>query len=451
MKAIDGYFMDNPGSANHATELESERLTLKVDAKNWISQFDAYHILYRINKHIGSFLDVGCGTHVIGTAIAEKYKNISVTGVDSNKERLASVKAAVRHLPNVNVCNARATGLPFLMNRFDFVHSRFLFEYLDTDAEAALQEMTRVCRRGGRVVVQDLDENMVKHTGMDESLYADLMFIVARLAEHHVFDPYMGSKLQAMFLRNGLVKVEVDKRIYHDCNGIAPAAFIQRETRKFNNLLPVLTNIFNDGQRALQVKNKYLEHLLDPGTSTQSFIYTVHGEKPSVAEEISRLKAFYSKVSMENNSHVTVKPDDFIDWLLKQEEEIQRKLLATKFTDEGEIVMSCYIQPLCEEKKIYALRGVASTIHDYKTISFVNRFLLRNKELTFIAKVTDGKINKSLQVLGFKVYDDSNGGFASFKKEHATCLELYVNDPWNKKTEQEYLESGAVFCIKHPC
>ena len=55
--------------------------------------------------------------------------------------------------------------------------------------------------------------------------------------------------------------LKVDKRPYHNCNGAANSDFMQRETKKFNNLMPVLHKIFNDYQKAVEIKDKYLRHL----------------------------------------------------------------------------------------------------------------------------------------------------------------------------------------------
>jgi len=447
---IEGYFMDNLRSKKTTYKQESKRLTAKVDAPRWHTNFDAYDNLNEINDKGGSFLDVGCGTNVIGASIAIKYPQIKVTGVDINEKRISAAAKTWKNLPNINAVPAMATALPFAMNRFDFVHSRFLFEYLDSKAETALREMFRVCKRDGTVVVQDIDENMVNHTGMDPELFQDLMYIVERLKSDHVFDPYMGSKLESMFLQNGFVNVKVDKRPYHNCNGAATSDFMQRETKKWNNLIPVLHKIFNDYQKAVKIKDKYLRHLADPLTSTHSQIFTVHAVKPSIAHETKRINDHYVKIDKEENSHVTVRPEDFIIFLLKKEEELQRKLVATRFDTDGHLILSCYLQPLDVMQNIYAFRGVASSGH-FGTVAFINRFLQQNQDLTLITKVTDKKIVKSLQVLGFKVFDDSNGGFRAFKSNYGNLLHLYIKEPWNRKSEDDYIRENAIFCIKERC
>ena len=50
--------------------------------------------------------------------------------------------------------------------------------------------------------------------------------------------------------------------------------------------------------------------------------------------------------------------------------------------------------------------------------------------------------------LGFKVFDDSNGGFRAFKSNYGNLLQLYIKEPWNRKSEEDYIRENAIFCIK---
>ena len=88
---------------------------------------------------------------------------------------------------------------------------------------------------------------------------------------------------------------------------------------------------------------------------------------------------------------------------------------------------------------------------NFGTFAFINRFLQQNRDLTLITKVTDQKTVKSLQGLGFKVFDDSNGGFRAFKSNYGNLLHLYIKEPWNRKTEEDYIRENAIFCIKECC
>ena len=65
--------------------------------------------------------------------------------------RVRAAEDRLRGLANARACVGNAASLPFEANSFDLVFSRFLMEYLP-DKLLAVQEMARVCKRGGIVI-----------------------------------------------------------------------------------------------------------------------------------------------------------------------------------------------------------------------------------------------------------------------------------------------------------
>jgi len=95
-------------------------------------------------------LDVACGTGVLARAAAGRVApHGQVTGVDINTGMLA---VAHQHNPAIDWRHAAAEALPFESARFDRVVCQFGLMFF-TDQTAALQEMMRVVRPGGRVAV----------------------------------------------------------------------------------------------------------------------------------------------------------------------------------------------------------------------------------------------------------------------------------------------------------
>ncbi len=93
-------------------------------------------------------LDVGCGTGALTRAAARLVgEGGAVTGLDPNPEMLAV--AATRPEP-VDWVPGRAEALPFADRSFDAVVSQFAMMFFE-DRPAALREMRRVARPGGRV------------------------------------------------------------------------------------------------------------------------------------------------------------------------------------------------------------------------------------------------------------------------------------------------------------
>jgi SAM-dependent methyltransferase len=99
-------------------------------------------------------LDVGCGTGALALAAAARVApDGKVTGVDPNPEMLA---VARRKPAAVEWRDGRAEALPFADAAFDAVLSQFAMMFFD-DRVAALREMRRVLRPGGRLAVAVCD------------------------------------------------------------------------------------------------------------------------------------------------------------------------------------------------------------------------------------------------------------------------------------------------------
>jgi SAM-dependent methyltransferase len=95
-------------------------------------------------------LDVGCGTGVLARAAADRVADESqVTGLDLNESMLA---VARRLRPQINWRQGDATQLPLPDQSYDVVVSQFSLMYFP-DRGAAVEEMVRVLKPGGRLVV----------------------------------------------------------------------------------------------------------------------------------------------------------------------------------------------------------------------------------------------------------------------------------------------------------
>jgi ubiquinone/menaquinone biosynthesis C-methylase UbiE len=100
-------------------------------------------------------LDVACGPGLVACALAPYASH--VTGVDLTPRMIeeAAATAARLGVSNVTWITGSATPLPFPDALFPVVLTRYSFHHF-ADPAAALAEMFRVCRPGGRVVVADL-------------------------------------------------------------------------------------------------------------------------------------------------------------------------------------------------------------------------------------------------------------------------------------------------------
>jgi arsenite methyltransferase len=102
-------------------------------------------------------LDVGCGP---GFYVAELLEQVgaggAVVGVDSSPQMLGMAARRVEGHDNVSFHEGEATSLPVEDGAFDAALSVQVLEYV-SDVDAALAEIRRALRPGGRVVIWDVD------------------------------------------------------------------------------------------------------------------------------------------------------------------------------------------------------------------------------------------------------------------------------------------------------
>lgn len=105
-------------------------------------------------KGCNKILDVGCGAGYIAVPLAERFK---VHGLDFSKGmlNLAAKRARESNL-KINFTHADSHSLPFDDDFFDAAYCRFALWPLK-NPEKALNEMVRVVKPGGRVVIIEVD------------------------------------------------------------------------------------------------------------------------------------------------------------------------------------------------------------------------------------------------------------------------------------------------------
>jgi SAM-dependent methyltransferase len=112
-------------------------------------------------------LDVACGPGILACTLAEHARHVS--GIDITPAMIdqARIRQAAAGLENLTWRIGDAAALPFEDERFDRVCTRYSFHHMP-DPAAALTEMKRVCRAGGRIVVIDATPSPEKQLAYDE-------------------------------------------------------------------------------------------------------------------------------------------------------------------------------------------------------------------------------------------------------------------------------------------
>ncbi|MCA9654241.1 MAG: methyltransferase domain-containing protein [Myxococcales bacterium] len=155
-------------------------------------------------------LDVGCGPGIDTLALAERVGPTGeVVGVDYDEEMVAEaerraaqagVAARVRHL------HADATALPLPDDHFDACRCERVLQHV-RDPEAALDELVRVTRPGGWIVVADPDQGTASIDTAEVEVERTLMRLRAEAIFHNGFS---GRRLLGQLHRRGLQELAVE-------------------------------------------------------------------------------------------------------------------------------------------------------------------------------------------------------------------------------------------------
>lgn len=164
-------------------------------------------------------LDVACGTGALTVAVADRVlPDGAVVGLDANPQMLA---VARRKHGAIRWHEGRAESLPFDDTTFDAVVSQFGLMFFD-DRVAALREMWRVLRPGGRLAVAICDA--IEHSPG----YASLAALLDRL-----FGTRIGDAFRAPFV---LGDADALRALCTDA-GIPAANIVQRKgTVRFESI-----------------------------------------------------------------------------------------------------------------------------------------------------------------------------------------------------------------------
>ncbi len=170
----------------------------------------------RPGEHI---LDVGSGPgHYALEMSAAAGDRGHVTGVDSAQQSLETARRRCAGLANVSFHPGDAAALPFSGPMFDAALSTQTFEYLP-DVPAALGEIFRVLKPGGRVLIHDTEWDALVWHSRDRSR----MNRILGAWDNHLVDPHVPQTLSAKLTAAGFTNVRADS-IVHTETSFDPAS-----------------------------------------------------------------------------------------------------------------------------------------------------------------------------------------------------------------------------------
>jgi arsenite methyltransferase len=166
-------------------------------------------------------LDIGCGP---GFYVVEFLEEVgpegSVTGLDASEQMLAIAEERCRGHGDAHFRQADATSLPVDDGSFDAALCVQVLEYVP-DVDAALAEMQRVLRPGGRVAIWDVDWTTVSWHSKDPAR----MRRVLGAWDKHVAHPALPRTLVARLRSAGFDDVRVEGHTFAT-NELTPETYV---------------------------------------------------------------------------------------------------------------------------------------------------------------------------------------------------------------------------------
>jgi len=260
------YFMEH--------QAESHRLAQKVDPEFFLEKYLLGHIAPE-----NTVLELACGPGVILNTAAEATPTTQFFGVDYSGSRIHDAYKLFKNTKNCTAIFGDALNLPFQSNCFDFVFTRFLFQYL-RNPKSVLSEMIRVCRPHGKIFVQDLDGQLQWCFPEDSYLKEQIDKVVEYLKVKTGFDPFAGRKLFYHFCSFGLENIQVRADSYNLSWGRMDKLSYELWKTKLDITTPYITKALGSRYKADIFKNDILNYFHSPETIIYSIVFTVFGNKP---------------------------------------------------------------------------------------------------------------------------------------------------------------------------
>jgi len=266
MTTSNAYLMEHPD--------EALRLEAKTDPGRDRQQLELVGV-----KPGMRVLDAAGGTGAVARTIAKLVgPQGRVTVMDRSEPRLrfGESMAAQTSLTNISfVCHDLMTP-PFLENHYDLVWCRFAFEYL-SDPVAALRNLSRYARVGGKIVVGDLDGNGVTQYPTNPTVQRGIESLLRSM--DGLFDPFVGRKLVSYFHAAGVRVDTVHVHPYHVYAGQVGEADLDNWRRKLDQLRQRCAPSFESEQDYDHFASEFLNHLAAPGVFTYSTLILVEGTR----------------------------------------------------------------------------------------------------------------------------------------------------------------------------
>lgn len=272
----DSYLMEGPA--------EDERLQFKDN-----SQATLFQLMQTGINDLGDapyVIDAGTGVGVVAyemaNVISSSYHDAQLTLLDGSAQRLNVANQKLEKFKNIkkNFLTCSLEQIPIPDNTADYIFCRFVFEYL-ANPQSVFNELTRILKPNGKLVIGDLDLNCLNHYPMPEALMKKMFELVSVIEQSKLLDFYAGRKLYHYFYQAGYKDIRVHFHAHHLFYGDLPATDRDNWSMKLDRLI----NLQNDSKLSFSFDlNEFKASFMDFLDSPERFSYTpliiVEGLKP---------------------------------------------------------------------------------------------------------------------------------------------------------------------------
>lgn len=258
------------------SETEGMRLEKKTDVRETENQLRMTGLKPGMRA-----LDAGAGTGAVARVMARLVGPAgAVVALDASPARLEQGEALARAegIENLRFVQGDLLAPPLEKESFDFIWSRFVFEYL-SDPDVVIDRLLELLKPGGILAVGDLDGNMIFHDEMEPDMEKTMgiMFDWFRLQGY--FDPHAGRRLYRRFYQKGLSDIKVQCLPYHLYAGAIPENQVDNWKSKFATIRAPAIEAIGSAQKYEEFSRYFMDFLRRQDSLTYSILFLVSGTK----------------------------------------------------------------------------------------------------------------------------------------------------------------------------
>ncbi len=241
-------------------------------------------------------VDVGCGTGALTRVLAEKIdRNIGgrIVGIDKDRELLRSAvaitkKAGLNDVVSFRLANA-TKAIPLPDNYSDRVVSQAFLRWLaPEELKRSMEEMIRICKRGGLVVAceRSIDTSILYYPLNNRLTKLSRKMGLAQILGYeklYGYDKNIGYKIPSLFRKLGLTRIRLDGFSYGRvaCDDRIPDEYkmdmIRYDSQKTEEFIKRLERA-PDTKKRIQIARKSYLPLLKGGMTLKEIIELSKGQ-----------------------------------------------------------------------------------------------------------------------------------------------------------------------------